>query len=87
MKVSMFWERWMQRIFLLAACISVAAVALICGFLLAGGIPVLREIGLWDFLWGRAWKPGSDRYGILPMILGSVSITAGAMLLGVPLNA
>jgi len=85
-KVSMFGERWMQRIFLLAACISVAAVALICGFLLAGGIPVLREIGLWDFLWGRAWKPGSDRYGILPMILGSVSITAGAMLLGVPLG-
>ncbi|MBE6962615.1 MAG: phosphate ABC transporter permease subunit PstC [Ruminococcaceae bacterium] len=86
MKTNVFYERWMQRVFLLAACVSVAAVALICGFLLAGGIPALREIGLRDFLLGRVWKPGSDHYGVLPMILGSIYITSGAMLLGVPLG-
>ena len=86
MRSSRFSERWMHRVFFLTACASAAAVALICGFLLAGGIPALREIGLREFLLGRVWKPGSDRYGILPMILGSVYITAGAMLLGVPLG-
>ena len=81
-----FSERCMHWVFLLTACVSVAAVALISGFLLAGGIPVLHEIGLWDFLMGEVWKPGSDHYGILPMILGSMYITAGAMLTGVPLG-
>ena len=86
MKARAFLERWMQGVFALIACVSVAAVALVYGFLLIGGIPALDEIGLLEFLLGRSWKPGMNRYGILPMILGSVYITAGAMLLGVPLG-
>ena len=71
-------------IFMLAACISILAVALICIFLFANGIPGMAKIGVFKFLTGRVWKPGSNIYGILPMILGSIYVTAGALIIGVP---
>ena len=71
-------------IFMLAACISILAVALICIFLFANGIPGMAKIGVFRFLTGRVWKPGNSIYGILPMILGSVYVTAGALIIGVP---
>lgn len=79
-------ESLMQGIFLLAACVSVLAVALICIFLFANGIPALKEIGLANFLLGDIWRPGNNLYGILPMIVGSVYVTFGALLLGVPIG-
>ena len=75
----------MHGVFLLAACVSIASVALICGFLVVNSVPALQEIGLIQFLTGQKWKPGNDIYGILPMILGSIYVTAGAILLGVPI--
>lgn len=79
------WKEKLARLlFGLTACVSVVAVALICVFLLANGMPGMLKIGVWDFLSGEKWKPGNDIYGILPMILGSVYITAGALLVGVP---
>ena len=79
-------ERWVRWLLLLAACISVAAVMLICGFLVAGGLPVLKEFGIANFLFGKVWRPEAGEYGILPMILGSAYVTAGAVLTGVPLG-
>ncbi|HZW50038.1 MAG TPA: phosphate ABC transporter permease subunit PstC [Bacillota bacterium] len=79
-------EQFASYLFLLTACISIAAVILICLFLFANGIPAMREIGLFNFLSGRVWRPSNDLYGILPMILGSIYVTAGALLLGVPLG-
>ena len=81
-----FKERFMQVLFLLSALVSILAVALICIFLFANGIPAIREIGLWDFLSGTSWKPEQNIYGILPMIVGSIYVTAGAMLIGVPIG-
>ena len=83
--MSRFKELLMHGVFLLAACVSIASVALICGFLVVNSIPALQEIGLIQFLTGQKWKPGNDIYGILPMILGSIYVTAGAILLGVPI--
>ena len=77
-------ERVMEYVFLAAACVSVLCVALICAFLLANGLPAMGEIGVLKFLSGMRWKPGADIYGIFPMIVGSVYVTAGALLLGVP---
>ena len=74
----------MKIVFLAAACMSVLCVALICAFLLANGLPAMGEIGVLKFLSGTRWKPGADIYGIFPMIVGSVYVTAGALLLGVP---
>lgn len=73
-----------RLIFALAACICVLAVILICAFLIFNGIPGMEKIGLWDFLSGRSWKPGNDVYGILPFILGSIYVTAGALIVGAP---
>ena len=76
----------MQGVFTACACISILAVALICIFLFANGVPTLFKIGPLKFLLGTTWKPGNDIFGILPMILGSVYVTAGAILVGVPLG-
>lgn len=76
----------MKYVFLFAACISILAVALICYFLFVNGIPAIKEIGVTDFIFGKVWKPGNDKYGILPMILGSIYVTAGAIIVGVPIG-
>ena len=72
-------EKIMEIVFLLAACVSILAVALICVFLFANGIPAMKKIGFADFLLGTTWKPGNDIYGIFPMILGSIYVTVGAL--------
>ncbi|MDD6384945.1 MAG: phosphate ABC transporter permease subunit PstC [Streptococcus hyointestinalis] len=79
-------EKGMQVVFLLTACISVLAVVLICIFLFASGVPAIKEIDLSDFLFGTVWRPANNLYGILPMILGSLYVTAGALVIGVPLG-
>ena len=79
-------ERVMEVVFLIAACVSILAVALICIFLFANGVPAMKEIGFADFLLGREWRPGNDIYGIFPMIIGSIYVTAGAIVIGVPIG-
>lgn len=79
-------EPLMQAVFLIAACASIGAVALICVFLFANGIPAMQKVGVFDFLLGQKWKPGNDIYGILPMIVGSLYVTAGAIIVGVPIG-
>lgn len=76
----------MQGVFFIAACASVLAVALICVFLFANGIPAMKEIGFLDFLTGERWRPSNKIFGILPMIMGSIYVTAGAILIGVPIG-
>ena len=79
-------EKVMHGVFFICALASILAVALICIFLFVNGIPAIREIGVLDFLTGTTWKPGNDVYGILPMIVGSIYITAGAIVIGVPIG-
>lgn len=86
MKSKVWTEKFMQGVFFIAACASVLAVALICFFLFANGLPAMGEIGIIDFLAGEKWKPGNDIYGILPMIVGSLYVTAGAIIVGVPIG-
>ncbi len=81
-------EQIMQGVFLLAAITSILAVVLICVFLFASGIPAMAKIGLFDFLLGRNWAPTDipPSFGIFPMILGSIYVTAGAIIVGVPIG-
>lgn len=79
-------EKVMYIIFLLSACMSVLIAAMICTFLFANGIPAIQKIGIGNFLFGTKWKPGNDIYGIFPMILGSIFVTIGAILVGVPIG-
>ena len=70
----------------IAACVSIGAVALICIFLFANGFSGISQIGLGKFITGIQWKPLNDIFGILPMIIGSIYVTAGAIIVGVPLG-
>ena len=79
-------EKFMQMIFLMAACASILCVLLICLFIFANGLPAIGKIGPLDFLTGTRWRPGNNLYGIAPMILGSIYVTAGAILVGAPLS-
>lgn len=81
-----FSEVSMKALFLICASVSIIATALICIFLFANGIPAIGEIGVFDFLLGMKWKPSSDIYGIFPMIIGSIYVTAGAIIVGVPIG-
>ena len=79
-------EKVMYAVFLMTACISIISVVLICLFLFANGVPAIQKIGWLNFLCGTQWKPGQDLYGIFPMILGSIYVTAGALVVGVPIG-
>lgn len=79
-------EPVMHALFLLCACVSILSVTLICIFLFANGLPAIGEIGPSDFLAGLRWKPSQGLFGILPMIVGSLYVTAGAILIGVPIG-
>ena len=76
----------MQLVFLAAACASIALVAMICFFLFVNGLPTIGKIGVSDFLLGQKWRPNNDIYGILPMIMGSLYVTLGACITGVPIG-
>ena len=82
-------EQIMRIVFFIAALASILAVALICVFLFAQGLPAMFRIGVLDFLLGTRWAPlhsTNPAFGILPFILGSIYVTAGAILLGVPIG-
>lgn len=86
MRNQAFKENVAKAVFALAAFLSIVAVALICLFLFVNGIPAMAEIGLPEFLFGDTWKPSSDEFGIFPMIIGSLYVTAGALVIGVPIG-
>ena len=76
----------MHAVFFIAACASIFAVALICFFLFRNGLSGMLKIGVTDFLFGTKWQPKNDVFGILPMIIGSIYVTAGAIIVGVPIG-
>ena len=86
MKRKNITENMMQGIFLLSACVSIIAVILICFFIFANGLPAIFEIGAGNFVGGTKWKPLEGLFGILPMIVGSIYVTAGAIVMGVPIG-
>lgn len=75
--------------FIVCACVSVLAILSITAYLFATGIPGMAEVGVFRFLFGTTWAPTneslpvSERFGILPMIVGSLYVTAGAVVVGV----
>ena len=79
-------ESIMKIVFLLSAAVSILEVLLICWFLFSEGLPTIGEIGVLNFLTGTVWKPLENHFGILPMIVGSCYVTAGAIIIGVPVG-
>lgn len=83
-----FLEDFMKFIFTLCAMTAIVSIILICIFIFSGGLPFIKEYGLKNFIFGTQWKPSNTpaSYGILPMILGSIYITIGAIIIGVPIG-
>ena len=81
-------ETAVHGVFLLLGLITVGCVLAITVYLVLSGLPAIREIGLWNFLFGREWAStaAEPKFGILPFLLTSVYGTAGAILLGVPVG-
>lgn len=77
-------DRLAHITFLLCASVCVLAVILICVFLFANAIPTMADIGFMDFIFGDIWQPNAELFGILPMIIGSLYVTALAIAFGVP---
>ena len=75
-----------KYIFFVLALSSISALVLITVFIIAQGAPVIAEVGLIKFVFGMEWAPGQGKFGIFPMIIGSVTVTLGAALLGVPVG-
>ena len=84
--MSRFREKTMHIVFLACACFSIAAVVLICVFLFSNGFSAMLKIGVTDFIFGTEWRPSNNIFGIFPMIIGSLYVTAGALLVGVPVG-
>ena len=79
-------ETVMKYVFLISALISVLSIILIFYFIFSGGLPFILRQGVWEFLTGTNWRPTASQpeFGILPMIVGSLIVTGGAILIGVP---
>lgn len=82
------FENIIHGIFLILGLITVGSVLLITVYLIVSGIPAIKEIGLWGFLFGKEWKStaAEPKFGILPFILTSIYGTGGAILIGVPIG-
>lgn len=87
-RLKSFAENAMHVVFFICACMSIVAVITICLFMFYNGIPAMREIGFLDFIFGDTWRPTNSNpsFGIASMILGSVYVTAGAIIIGVPIG-
>lgn len=81
-----FWEHFMKWVFIASASISVISIIVIFYFIFEGGLPFMLEYGIGNFIFGTEWSPSNSNpeFGILPMIVGSIVITIGAILIGVP---
>jgi phosphate transport system permease protein len=83
--MKVFKENLSGRVFLALAFSSISALLLITVFILFQGVPIIREAGLRNFF-GMEWAPSEDLFGITPMIIGTITVTLGAAVIGVPLG-
>ena len=77
-------EKVIEKLILICAAVSIAAVALITIFIFSSGFPVMKDYGSINFITGTDWSPTSGIYGILPLIVGTLGVTIGALIIGIP---
>jgi phosphate transport system permease protein len=83
-KMKKFGERIPQSLFFIMALSALSALALITIFIFVEGVPLIAKVGFFNFIFGMKWAPTLGYYGIFPMIVGTVLVTLGAIILGVP---
>ena len=85
---SNFTETFMKYVFIVCASLSILSIILIFYFIFEGGVPFILEEGIGNFIFNEVWRPTASNpsFGILPMIVGSLVVTAGAIIIGVPIG-
>ena len=78
------YEKVIEKIILISAVVSTISVALITVFIFQSGLPVLADYGVLNFIFGTTWSPTNGNYGILPLIAGTLAVTLGALVIGIP---
>ncbi|MCL2805780.1 MAG: phosphate ABC transporter permease subunit PstC [Treponema sp.] len=81
-----FKEHLSRNIFFALALSSISALALITVFIIIKGMPIIAEVGVIKFIFGMEWAPSRGEFGIFPMIIGSLTVTLGAVIIGVPVG-
>jgi phosphate transport system permease protein len=79
-------EKWVQRLLIAVSFSAIGGLLLIALFILKEGLPFIFKVGVRDFLFAKKWDPQAGLFGILPMIIASLWVTAGAMIIGAPLG-
>jgi len=79
-------ENLSKNIFLALALSSISVLALITVFIIMRGAPIIAQVGIIDFVFGMEWAPSRGLFGIFPMIVGTLTVTIGAVLIGVPVG-
>ena len=77
-------DRLVRLALLVVALSAVSILLVITVFIIEQGTPVMFKYGLKSFLAGKDWYPSEKAFGLLPMIVGSLYVTAGALIIGVP---
>jgi phosphate transport system permease protein len=80
-----FIDKLARRGFLIMAFSALSALALITVFIVVEGVPLIAKVGFTNFVFGMKWAPTQGFFGIFPMIVGTMSVTIGAVILGVPI--
>jgi phosphate transport system permease protein len=83
--MTLFMEKLARRGLFLMALSALSGLALITIFIVAEGVPLISKVGIFNFVFGTTWAPTQGSFGIFPMIIGSLSVTLGAIILGVPI--
>ncbi|MEL7655894.1 MAG: phosphate ABC transporter permease subunit PstC, partial [Bacillota bacterium] len=78
------YEKVIEKLILISAVVATISVALITVFIFQSGLPVLADYGVFKFIFGTTWSPTNGSYGILPLIIGTLSVTLGALVIGIP---
>jgi len=79
-------ERLVRLALLAVAFSAVSVLAVITAFIFMEGVPIMFKYGFKSFLGGTNWYPSEKSFGLLPMIVGSLMVTLGALVIGVPLG-
>lgn len=83
--IARFTDHSIRIVLIAAAFLAVAIVFTIGLFIVQQALPAFAQIGLKNLLIGIVWRPTNNLFGLLPMVLGSIFVTLGAVILGVPL--
>jgi phosphate ABC transporter permease protein PstC len=79
-------DRVISLVLLAVAMSAISGLAVITAFIFKEGLPIITKVGLGGFILSSDWYPQEGEFGILPMIVGSLAVTAGAMIIGAVLG-